>query len=232
MHPPEWRARAKELWELGWNPKQVIDRLEDELGHRLHYRTLKDWADRGDWKYHVDHDILKYLNPDFAAGVSGIADPIYHLSLVLGKRLVREDSATCSTTDTDRCSRPSSIVARALVEVDREYDPGPHTLNYLKPVLMRYVNTIKRAYGRGDRHNEDSRRNRRSQEILSEFQAQGFEIDEEHASLDLVYTSQEEPEVPNDSGGTLEDIVHGTGGQIVRIVKAPGMPQGEQPPSK
>ena len=36
--------------------------------------------------------------------------------------------------------------------------------------------------------------NRRSQEILAEFQAQGFEIDGSHASLGMVYTQKEQDE--------------------------------------
>ena len=38
----------------------------------------------------------------------------------------------------------------------------------------------------------DEQRNRGSQEILAEFQAQGFEIDDDHASLGMVYTNQDD----------------------------------------
>ena len=38
----------------------------------------------------------------------------------------------------------------------------------------------------------DEQRNRGSQEILAEFQAQGFEIDDGHASLGMVYTNQDD----------------------------------------
>ena len=206
-HPLEWKERAKELWELGWKPAQVIDAIEKEFGHRLKYTTIKTWSVKGGWKHFVDHDTPKHLNPNFPAGVSGIADPIYHLSLVMGKRLVREDSATRSA-GTDRFSRPPAIVARALDEVDREYDPGPQTLDYLKTVLTRYVNTIKRAAKAGKENvlNEDPQRNRRSQnrlargmqEILAEALASGIEIDDGHAGLDIVYTNPEEPEVNED----------------------------------
>jgi hypothetical protein len=201
-HPLEWKERAKELWELGWKPSRVIDAIEKEFGHRLKYTTLKDWADKGGWKHFVDHDTPKNLNPNLPAGVSGIADPIYHLSLVLGKRLVREDAATRSTA-TDRFSRPPAIVARALTEVDREYDPGPDTLDYLKPVLMRYSATIQRATGRVNQLNHDPERNpssqnrlaRGMQEILAEALANGIEIDDGHAGLDIVYTNQDDDEV-------------------------------------
>ena len=204
-HPLEWKERAKELWELGWKPSRVIDAIEKEFGHRLKYTTLKDWADKGDWKHFVDHDTPKNLNPNLPAGVSGIADPIYHLSLVLGKRAVREDSATRSTA-TDTSSKPPAIVARALARVDWEYDPGPDTLDYLKPVLMRYVATIKRATGRENRLNHDPERNpssqnrlaRGMQEILAEALANGIEIDEGHAGLDIVPTNPQEPEVKDD----------------------------------
>ena len=40
----------------------------------------------------------------------------------------------------------------------------------------------------------EEQRNRSSQEILSEFQAQGFEIDDSHASLGMVYTQKEQDE--------------------------------------
>ena len=116
---------------------------------------------------------------------------------------MREDSATRSTA-TDRFSRPPAIVARALTEVDREYDPGPDTLDYLKPVLMRYVATIQRATGRVNQLNHDPERNpssqnrlaRGMQEILAEALASGIEIDEGHAGLDIVYTNQEEGDNP------------------------------------
>ena len=38
----------------------------------------------------------------------------------------------------------------------------------------------------------DEQRIRGSQEILAEFQAQGFEIDDDHASLGMVYTNQDD----------------------------------------
>jgi len=202
-HPLEWKERAKELWELGWKPAQVIDAVEKEFGHRLKYTTIKTWSVKGSWKDFTDHDTPKHLNPNLPAGVSGIADPIYHLSLVLGKRLVREDSATRSTSK-EKNSLTPAIVARALDEVDREYDPGPHTIDYLKPVMTKYVNTIKRAAKAGKENvlNEDPQRNRRSQnrlargmqEILAEALASGIEIDDGHAGLDIVYTNQDESE--------------------------------------
>jgi hypothetical protein len=40
----------------------------------------------------------------------------------------------------------------------------------------------------------EEQRNRSSQEILSEFQAQGYEIDDSHASLGMVYTQKEKDE--------------------------------------
>jgi len=89
--------------------------------------------------------------------------------------------------------------------VDREYDPGPHTIDYLKPVLTKYVNTIKRAAKAGKENvlNEDPQRNRKSQnflargmqEILAEALANGIEIDDGHAGLDIVYTNQDDDEV-------------------------------------
>ena len=200
-HPLEWKERAKELWELGWKPAQVIDAIEKEFGHRLKYTTIKTWSVKGAWKDFTDHDTPKHFNPNFPAGVSGIADPINHLSLVLGKRLVREDSAPRSTSK-EKSSLTPAIVVRALEVVDREYDPGPHTIDYLKPVLTKYVNTIKRAAKAGKENvlNEDPQRNRRSQnrlargmqEILAEALANGIEIDDGHAGLDIVYTNQDD----------------------------------------
>ena len=40
----------------------------------------------------------------------------------------------------------------------------------------------------------EEQRNRSSEEILAEFQAQGFEIDDSHASLGMVYTQKEQGE--------------------------------------
>ena len=40
----------------------------------------------------------------------------------------------------------------------------------------------------------EEQRNRSSREILSEYQAQGYEIDDSHASLGMVYTQKEKDE--------------------------------------
>ena len=65
---------------------------------------------------------------------------------------------------------------------------------------MRYLATIKRATGRENRLNHDPERNpssqnrlaRRMQEILAEALANGIEIDDGHAGLDIVYTNQDD----------------------------------------
>ena len=204
-HPVEWKNRARELWELGWNPKRVIEKLDEEFkmaeqyGYLIKYTTLKSWARRGGWKHFSNADTPKHMNPNEPFGVSGISDPIYRLSLVMGKRLIREDSGTRSTTDPKEYgSRPSIIVAKALEAVDNEYDPGPKTITYLKPVLTRYVHSIRRASeaGRANPLNEDPKRNRRSQNRLAQLLAQNLPIDEDHASLGIVYTNQEEGDNP------------------------------------
>ena len=144
----------------------------------MKYTTLKDWADKGGWKHFVDHDTPKNLNPNLPAGVSGIADPIYHLSLVMGKRLIREDSGTRSTTDPKEYgSRPSTIVAKALEEIDLVYDPGPKTITYLKPVLTRYVHSIRRASeaGRANLLNQDPKRNIQSRNRLDAITTEAVE---------------------------------------------------------
>ena len=173
-HPVEWKNRAKELREFGWNPKRVIEKLDEEFkmaeqyGYLIKYTTLKSWARRGGWKHFSNADTPKHLNPNEPFGVSGISDPVYHLSLTMAKRLIREDSGTRSTDTKEFGSKPSTIVAKALEAVDNEYDPGPNTITTLKPELMRYVNTIKRAAkaGKENRLNEDPKRNIQSRNRL------------------------------------------------------------------
>ena len=191
MHPPEMRARAKELNDLRRNPKRVQDALEDEFGIRPDYRTLKSWADTEGWKPWRDIDTPKELNPNKEAGVSGIKDPIYHLSQVLGRRLVREDPGTRSDAK-EYGTRPSVIVNKALEEVDRQYDPGPDTIDYLRPILMRYVTAIKKGKAKENRINEDPRRNHQAQALLAHMATGALPIDEDHASLGMVYTNQKD----------------------------------------
>ena len=45
---------------------------------------------------------------------------------------------------------------------------------------------------------ESNKPGRGSEEILAEFLAQGYEIDDGHAGLDIVYTNPEKPEVNED----------------------------------
>ena len=178
-HPQEWHEFCQKRWESGYKPSRIIKELRDEYGHTLKYTTMKTWADDEGWKYFEDSDTPKELNPNLPAGVSGISDPIYHLSLVLGKRMIRENSATRSTDTKEFGTRPSTIVAEALEMVDNEYDPGPKALTYLKPVLTRYVHSIRRASesraSRANLFNEDPKRNIKSRNRLDAITTEAVE---------------------------------------------------------
>ena len=189
MHPTHIRVRAKALSENGNNPKRVSDLIEQEFGVRPSYRTLKDWADKERWKpwrdavLNIDED----LNPNTWAGVSGIHDPMLHLSEVMAKRLIREDAGT-------RSNDPRlAITVRALEAVNREYDPGPRVIKYLRPKLMEYITALRKGK-KPNRLNEDPQLNRTSQGLLAGLRAQGFPIDEVHAALGMVFTHEQEKE--------------------------------------
>ena len=193
MHPQEWREFARVRWaEWGWKPKQILDAMEKEFGRRVKYRTLKPWADDGGWKYFEDSDTPKKSNPNEPFGVSGITDPIYHLSLVMGKRLIREDGATRSTDTTEYGSRPSTIVAQALEEINLVYDPGPDTIDYLKPVLARYVHSVRRATktGRENRLNEDIKPNIQSRNRLDAIREEAPLLDGAYRIISESVTDQ------------------------------------------
>ena len=61
------------------------------------------------------------------------------------------------------------------------------------PVPLAIRNALRdRVFNRGNQENLAP--NKTSQEILAEYLAQGYEIDDGHAGLDIVYTNQEEKE--------------------------------------
>ena len=144
MYASYIKLAAQERWEQGYKPAAVVKAIDEQFGVLLKYRTLRDWARKGKWKPWGDDalGLPKDLNPNKPAGVSGIADPIYHLSLVMARRLVRQDSQTRSFITINEGRR--AITVRALEAVDREYDPGPSTLDYLKPLLMEYITSIRK----------------------------------------------------------------------------------------
>ena len=170
MHPPEIRARAKELNDQRYNPKRIIDILEEDFHLRISDRTLRVWAQQGEWKPWRDGDLKfkKDLNPNKPAGVSGIADPIFHLSEVLGRRLVRENPATSSGDYAEYGSSRLAITLQALEEVVRQYEPGPDTIDYLKPKLMDYVSAIRKSQ-KPNLLNEDPWSNQRSRQRIEEI---------------------------------------------------------------
>ena len=174
MYASYIKLAAQERWEQGYKPAAVIKAIDEQFGVPLKYRTLRDWARKGKWKPWGDDalGLPKDLNPNKPAGVSGIADPIYHLSLVMARRFVREDSQTRSFITINEGRR--AITVRALEAVDREYDPGPSTLDYLKPLLMEYITSIRKN-NRRNFLNEDPKRNIESQQKLDEMKKEAYD---------------------------------------------------------
>ena len=170
MHAPEVRARAKLLNDRRYNPKRIIDFLEEEFGFRISDRTLRKWAKDDKWKPWRDGDLQfnKDLNPNKPAGVSGIDDPIFHLSEVLGRRLVRENPYTRSGNRGEYGSSRLAIALQALEEVNRQYEPGRDTLDYLKPKLMDYVSAMRKSQ-KPNYLNEDPMSDRQSRQLLKDM---------------------------------------------------------------
>ena len=61
-----------------------------------------------------------------------------------------------------------AITLQALEEVVRQYEPGPDTIDYLKPKLMDYVSAIRKSQ-KPNLLNEDPWSNQRSRQRIEEI---------------------------------------------------------------
>jgi hypothetical protein len=152
---PAVRERARVLYEEeGYSPEQIVEALSFErLGRSLNVpgqdplkvavpnerTTINNWAKKYGWKSwrEAKKKVDARINQDLAEGVpfaiSGINDPIWHLSVLEAQQTVRHCLREVPTL------MDSTVRHAALVEVHGTLKPGPRVLERLRPLITEYI---------------------------------------------------------------------------------------------
>jgi hypothetical protein len=143
---PAIKSRARELWEdEGYSPEQILEALSFELlagtlevpvaniskvdlpGDRS---ILYKWAKQDGWrswreaKKKVDQKIEKDIAEGAPFPISGIRDPIWHLSVVTAQRYIEAMLPPVYSVKT-----ADEIATDTLLHVHQVLHPGPRVMN-------------------------------------------------------------------------------------------------------
>jgi len=157
---PKIRDRAQVLYTMeGCPPEEVIERLSQELFDLQldiagmspedielpkDRSTINGWSKKYAWTPHWT-EARKRHREAIEAGepfaISGITDPVWHLSRVKGLRFCR-----------DYTSQHPGFSARHILQqctlfLNEEIQPGPGVFRYLAPILRAEIQEIKKAHG-------------------------------------------------------------------------------------
>ena len=144
--------RAEELWTVeGSSPPEIIEQLEiDKLNGKIgedvripgfsSRSVIYDWAKRYKWSPHWK-DAKEQLQTTNGNGpprysVSGIDDPIWHLSKVKAINLVPEFIGNQPGWSDDQ------ILIGIQLDIAHELDPGPRVHRELRPIIRREMKRI------------------------------------------------------------------------------------------
>ena len=201
---PAVNRRAQELWELhGLRGDAHIRQMQNELsdGREQWTKNLPDGADsrlpgnrstlnkmaeRLGWKSGEEAD---------EGPISGIDDPIWHLSSILARKNAYEYT---HYGDAFRRLDVEQIVFTICMDVQSAYEPHQKMFKKLRPLVRMWVIQEKKEFqDRGKKAFEAQAQIAAMAEagLLPQLRAQGLTIDEDHASLGMVYTNPEETEV-------------------------------------
>ena len=148
--------RAKVMWtKEGLSPTEILNQLVYELKQETldvpqttalpnDRSTINRWANRGDWAPHW-REVRKYLNQaqdedDQPFSISGIADPIWHLSKTLAYRKAYEYAIDHIWENQEI----GAVMMQIQFDVASEYDPPPQVFRKLRPTLRKKVREEKR----------------------------------------------------------------------------------------
>ena len=192
--------RAKVMWtEEGLSPQQSIDQLKYEVDNNLlnvpkgtdvpaDKSSINRWAHKWDWKPHWRDALAAKNEPASQEEMSVVEQVLYHLAENRGFLLANE----YSTQAPFRYEPTEAVLMAIQMELATEYNPPPVVFRTLRPKLRARIRQEKNNYAKMVA--ESNKPGRGSEEILAEFLAKGYEIDESHAGLDIVYTNRDEEE--------------------------------------
>ncbi|MCH8205633.1 MAG: hypothetical protein IH956_01355 [Chloroflexi bacterium] len=141
-YPDAVIEEAKRMYQDGRPPGQiaVIFQLKGGRYEKFHRATITSWAKRygwGSWREARTHKPDRG-DPSKAFAISGISDPIFHLSCVRAKRLAH------AHVQQDQKAPTKQIIFQTLLEVADELDPGAQVYSALYPIIHDQVRQTRK----------------------------------------------------------------------------------------
>ena len=218
---PQVIQRMKELWEIGrlsgakLNGKiaqefalgklEWTQGLPDDTDLPFHRTTPYNMAKRYGW-YTPKANPAGEADEEDDEPISGITDPIWHLSCILATQKAHEythspylEGIQNPFLDAD----VDQIVFAILMDVDSAYRPKPKMFRKLKPKLVELVTEEKEKHQDREKDALEAQAQIAAMGeavLLAQLRAQGLPIDEDHALLGMVYTNQEDNEEVKEDG--------------------------------
>ena len=210
LHPVVTR-RAQELWELqdlrgdgliAQMSRELLDAREgwtqnlpeaDKTHLPSDRSTLNKMAARLGWKTSEEQAGGTDKGP-----ISGITDPIWHLSNIMGRKKAREYThQPCEL----RNAEVDQIVFSICMDVAEAYRPHQKMFKKFRPLVRKWVIQEKKA-------NEDSEKEAIEVQsqisamaeagLMTEIRGQGLPIDETHAGLEIVRIVKADRDIPEE----------------------------------
>ena len=135
---PEIREEGRVMNNNGMEPVFVFNHLVNKYGveDAPSWDTFKRWRREGKadgtWTpWRVLSDFPATMKPDLKTQVSGINDPILHLSIIAAKKSVAQHAMN-SSSDT-------ACIRAVLWDVHQLYEPGAEVLTNLRKALRPYI---------------------------------------------------------------------------------------------
>jgi hypothetical protein len=191
------------MWtEEGLSPQEIIYALRDEKEAGLlnvpkntavpvDKSSIHRWANKWKWEPNWKEVKTAKNEPAQQEEMSVVEQVLYHLAENRGFLLANE----YSTKDPFRYEPTEAVLMAIQMDLAQEYNPPPVVFRTLRPKLRARIRQEKNNYAKMVA--ESNKPGRGSEEILAEFLAQGYEIDDGHAGLDIVYTNQDDEELNN-----------------------------------
>ena len=197
---PAVTKRVQEMWEdLGLRGDSHIARMQKELSDRAldwtknlpdgdntrlpgDRSTLNRMAKRLDWRTVEESD-----DEDSDGPISGVADPIWHLSKILGRRKAHEYthwSAVDGIPNPFRAERIDVVVTQIEFDVAVAYEPHTKMFRKLRPLLRKWVGQEKKEFQEREKEALGAQAQVAAMAeagLLPQLRRQGLPIDEGHA---------------------------------------------------
>jgi len=144
---PEIREEGRVMNNNGMEQVVVFNHLVDKYGvnDAPSWDTFRRWRREGikdgTWIPKVISDFPATMKPDVKTQVSGINDPILHLSIIAAKKSVAQHAMNSSSD--------AACIRAVLWDVHQQLEPGAAVLAYLRKSLREWVKAYRSSPPQG-----------------------------------------------------------------------------------